>query len=417
METLKFLTREQIDTIKQNYVLPVYVYSEKILKEKARDCLNFPHAFGLTVRYAMKANSNVNILKLFDKMWIHIDASSSFEVYRAMENANIDPKKIQLTTQEIRYELWPLMKLGIHYNATSIYQLEEYGKKYPNTNLSIRINPGKWSWWTKRTSTWWVTSSFWIRYEYVDQVHEIVKKYSLVIEKIHIHIGSGSDPKVWKEIAQQSLSFVEQFPDVTTVNLGGGFKVARMQDEKATDLQDIGAEVKTAFQQFFEKTGRKLHLEIEPGSYLVANAGAIVGCIEDIVDTGNQWNHFIKADIGMPDILRPTLYGAQHPIIVVNDQTATQEYVVVGPCCESWDILTPAPGNSEEICPRLLNKAEIADILVVEWTGAYCASMSARNYNSYPVIAEILVREDWSLVTIRNAEQLSDIWKNEISVI
>lgn len=171
---------------------------------------------------------------------------------------------------------------------------------------------------------------------------------------------------MWKKIAQESLSFVEQFPDVTILNLGGGFKVARMQDEKATNLQEVGEPVRQAIQEFYQRTGRKLHLEIEPGTYLVANAGAILGAIEDIVDTGPDGYTFIKSDIGMPDILRPMMYGSQHPIVVINDETATQEYVVVGPCCESGDILTPSPGNPEEIKPRLLHKAHIGDAIVVE---------------------------------------------------
>ncbi len=417
METLRFLTKQQVETIKNTYTLPVYVYSEAVLRQKARECLNFPNAYGLTVRYAMKANSNLNILKIFAQEGIHIDASSSFEVQRAIQAAHIDPKKIQLTTQEFRYDLWALIKLGVKYNATSLYQLEEYGKKYPHTHLSIRINPGTGSWGTKKTSTWGVTSSFGIRYGYLDKVHELIKKYHIIVDKIHIHIGSWSDPKIWAQIAKQSLALVQQFPNVTTLNLWWGFKVARMQTEIATNLQDVGQEVKKAFQDFFQKTGRKLHLEIEPGSYLVANAWAIVGAIEDVVDTWTKWNSFIKADIGMPDILRPTLYGAQHPIIVVNEETTTKSYVVVGPCCESGDILTPAPGNAEEIYPRKLAKAHIGDGIVVEWTWAYCASMSARNYNSYPTIAEILLQQNGKMKIIRKLEKLTDIRRNEKNII
>lgn len=417
METLRFLTKQQIEKIKKDYQLPVYVYSEKLLRKKARDCLNFPHAFWLTVRYAMKANSNLNILKIFDQEWLHIDASSSFEAQRAMKAAGISPKKIQLTTQEFRYDLWALIKLGVHYNATSLYQLEEYGKRYPGSHLSVRINPGTGSWSSKRTSTGGMASSFWIRHGYIGKILTIAKRYNLIIDKLHVHIGSGSDPKVRERIAQHSLSFVEKFKDVKVLNLGGGYKVARMQDEKATDLQKVGKKVKEAFQKFYKKTGRKLHLEIEPGSYLVANVGAIVGLIEDIVDTGIWWYQFIKSDIWMPDILRPTIYWSQHPIVILGKETKKQKYVVVWPCCESGDILTPAPGNSEEICPRDLHKATIGDTMVVEWAGAYCSSMSASNYNSYPIIAEILIRENGTIVPIRKAEKISDMRRNEIDQI
>jgi len=417
MEKLQFLTREQIKRIQNEHQLPVYVYSEKILRQKARECLAFPNAFGLTVRYAMKANPNLNILKIFAQEWLYIDASSSFEAHRAIQAAGVQPNKIQLTTQEFRYDLSPLMALWVHYNATSLYQLEEYGKRYPGSRLSIRINPGTGSWWTKRTSTGGVTASFGIRHWYIADVQTIAKTYNLTIDKIHIHIGSWSDPKKWEATAQHILSLVEQFPEVTILNLGWWFKVARMQSEIATNLQEVGETVKKSFQNFYEKTGRKLHLEIEPGTYVVANAGAIVGAIEDIVDTWEEGNMFIKSDIGMPDILRPTIYGSQHPIIIVNDETETQEYVVVWPCCESGDILTPSPGNPEEICPRVLQKAHIGDPMVVEWAGAYCASMSARNYNSYPAIAELLVKEDGDIVVIKKHEELPEVWRNEIDEI
>jgi len=417
MEKLKFLTKKQIETIQKKYQLPVYVYSEKILRKKARACLHFPNAYWLTVRYAMKANSNLNILKIFDQEGLHIDASSSFEAHRAIQAARIRASKIQLTTQEFRYDLWALIKLWIQYNATSLYQLEEYGKKYPNSCVSIRINPGTWSGFNKRNSTGWISSSFGIWHGYIDKIKKIVKRYNLTIDKLHIHIGSWSDPKVWERIAQHSLSLVEEFKDVKILNLGWWFKVARMQNEKATNLQELGRKAKKTFENFFKKTGRKLHLEIEPWSYLVANAGAMVGRIEDIVDTGNGWYQFIKSDIGMPDILRPTMYGAQHPIIILGKWKKSQKYVVVWPCCESWDILTPSVGNSEEICPRLLHKAQIGDIMVVEWTGAYCASMSARNYNSYPMITELLVRENGTIIPIRKAEKINDMWKHEISQI
>lgn len=414
METLQFLTRKQIETIKDTYPLPVYVYSEALLRQKAQECVAFPNAFGVTVRYAMKANSNLNILKIFDQEGLYIDASSSFEAQRAMQTANIPPHKIQLTTQETRYDLVSLMAKGIKYNATSLHQLQEYARRCPWTSLSIRINPWVGSWSIKRTSTGGQAASFGIWHEYLADVQEIAKESNLKIDKIHLHIWSWSDPEIRKKTAKDILAIVQNFPDVTVLNLGWWFKVARMQDEKATNLQEIGNAIKQVIEDFYKETDRKLHIEIEPGTYLVANAGAIIGTIEDIVNTWPKGYTFIKSDIGMPDILRPMMYGSQHPIIIVNDETETREYIVVWPCCESWDILTPSPNNPEKIQPRVLQKANIGDPMVVEWTGAYCASMSARNYNSYPAIAELLIKENGEIVIIKRHEELDEIWRNEI---
>ncbi len=421
LEEMKFLNKDEISEIQKEYLEknpgPVYVYSEKILNQKAEECLNFPNAFWLTVRYAMKTNPIAAILQLFDQKWIHIDASSSFEVQRAIKTANISPSKIQLTTQEHRYNLAKLMNLWIQYNATSLHQLKEYAKKFPNTSLSVRINPGVWSWFTKKTSTGWITSSFGIWHGYIQDVKKIAQESNLNIDKIHIHIWSGSDPKVWENVALIWLQIVEQFPDVHTLNLWGWFKVARMNYEKATNLQETWESIKKEFEKFYDKTGRKIHLEIEPWSYLVANAWAIVWTVEDIVDTWDKGHTFIKSDIGMPDILRPWLYGSQHPIIIVTDNPNTKKYVVVWPCCESGDVLTVNPDNPNEILPRKLNEAQIWDTLVLEWAWAYCSSLSAKNYNSYPSGAEIMLKEDGKLETIKKAEKMKNMRQNEVLMV
>ncbi len=103
------------------------------------------------------------------------------------------------------------------------------------------------------------------------------------MERIHTHIGSGSDPAIWQSVATRSLSFCKLWDTVTTLNLGGGYKVGRNPNEKTTDLQEIGAPVADAFREFAKENGRELHLEIEPGTYLVANAGALVTTIQDKV--------------------------------------------------------------------------------------------------------------------------------------
>lgn len=193
----------------------------------------------------------------------------------------------------------------------------------------------------------------------MDEAKEIAQKYNLKITRIHTHIGSGSDPMVWAKVSQMSLDIVKLFPDVTILNLGGGFKIARMDSEVTADLQSVGAEVKKKFEAFYEETGRKLHMEIEPGTYLVANACSLVCQIQDIMDTGAEGYSFLKLNSGMTEVTRPSMYGSQHSIFVINDAQEQQEYVVTGHCCESGDIWTPINGDPEGIAPRMLNKAAI----------------------------------------------------------
>ena len=119
----------------------------------------------------------------------------------------------------------------------------------------------------------------------MDQVRELVARYDLKVIRIHTHIGSGSDPSVWQKISGMSLDLVRQFPDVVSLNLGGGYKVARMPDEVGTDLQECGAPVAQKFREFAAQTGREIQLEIEPGTYLLANACAVLSSVQDSVST------------------------------------------------------------------------------------------------------------------------------------
>lgn len=205
---------------------------------------------------------------------------------------------------------------------------------------------------------------------------------------------------------------------MATLNLGGGYKVGRMSYEYSTDLQKIGAPVKTKFEDFAKETGRKLHLEVEPGTFLVANAGALVSTVQD--KTTTSAHTFLKLDAGMTEVLRPSLYGAQHPLVIVPKDKSragkTASYVVVGHCCESGDLLTPAPGEADTIAERLLNEAAVGDLCVVEGSGAYCAGMSTKNYNSFPEAAEVMHAADGGLHLIRKRQSLDQVLQNEVDL-
>ena len=148
-----------------------------------------------------------------------------------------------------------------------------------------------------------------------------------------------------------TLDLAAKLPDVSVVNLGGGFKVGRMPGEPSADLADVGAHVAQELTAFRDRDGRALDLEIEPGTYLVANAGLVVATCVDVVDTGHDGYLFAKLDTGMTEVTRPSLYGAQHPIDVLAEGREEADVIFVGPCCESGDILTPAPGDPEALAP------------------------------------------------------------------
>ncbi len=385
-----FLSDEQVDQLAVKHGTPLYVYSEEVLRAQAAALLGVPAPFGLTARFAMKANPHPDILRVLKDAGISIDASSGYEAERALA-AGYAPDHILLTSQQLPHNLKQLVEQGVQFNATSLHQLESYGTLFPNTAVSVRLNPGIGSGHSAKTNVGGVTSSFGIWHEYISQIHDLCQKYQLTVCRLHTHIGSGTDPAVWHEASRISLELIKQFPTATTINMGGGFKVGRMDDDKSTDLVAVGQAIADDVRQFAVNTGRKLHLELEPGTFLVANAGLLITRVVDCVDTGADGFNFLKLDTGMNDILRPSLYGAQHPVAVINTSSEQQDYVVVGHTCESGDLLTPELGQPDVLMSRRLNKATVGDLVLIGGAGAYCASMAAHGYNSYPNAAEIVI--------------------------
>jgi diaminopimelate decarboxylase len=408
-----FVTPTVAAEVRARFGTPCYVYDRAGLEAAARRALAFPHAFGLTVRYAMKANPNAAILRLFLDLGLHVDASSDHEVERALR-AGAPPARIQLSSQMPSQSLRAIVERGVLFNACSLHQLEAYGSAFPGRDVCVRINPGLGSGSTNRTNTGGPGSSFGIWHEHLDEVTAAAARHRLRITRLHSHIGSGADPAVWQRAARLTLDVAAKLPDVTSVNLGGGFKVARVAGEKATDLQDCGAPVKDEFVRFRAAHGRALQLEIEPGTYLVANAGAVVATCIDVVDTGADGYLFAKLDTGMTEVTRPALYGAQHPIEVLAESSPAR-VVFCGPCCESGDILTPAPGDPEALAPREVPRPRIGDPVVVGGAGAYCAAMSTHNYNSYPEAPEVMLEPDGTLRLIRRRQTFEQMLANEVA--
>lgn len=374
-----------------NSCLPTYLYSLKFLKDRCKLLHSVKFKNGFKVRYAIKANSNKKIIGFLSHQNIFFDASSIYEVIFLINDCGISPEKISLSSQEPVFNIAKNLNKNVFYNACSLHQLESYCKEMNVESLGLRINPGIGSGGNKRTTTGGVASSFGIWHEYLGTALEIAKKYKKKITKLHIHVGSGADPKVWAKVMDISLSILARMPDVTCLDIGGGFKIHRYADEEETDIKKVLEIFKDKLEKFEIRNGRKISLEIEPGTYMVGHAGVLVTKIVDIVDTGKKGFNFIKINAGMNDILRPSLYGAQHKIKIINKNKNKEKYVVVGHNCESGDIITTKKGNPEVLEPRILNKAMIGDVLVIYDAGAYCFSMSTKKYNQFPDAQELII--------------------------
>lgn len=418
LEQLKFLSPGEVRQVAQEYGTPAFVYDERGIREGVELLRQLPSAFGHTIRYSLKANPSAAIIRLFDTLGIEFDASSVWEVIRAVR-AGVSPDRILLTAQEAVFnaELTDLLDRGLHFDAGSLRQLSLYGQARPGTAVSIRINPGFGSGLVRRLTSGGPDSSFGIWYEQIPEVKAIAEQYSLTIERLHTHIGSGHHSDVLLPAARLLLATAADFPEVTRIDLGGGYRLKVMADDPEYDHGVWAAELAQEISAFAESTGRELRVEMEPGTFLMANCGSIVSEVIDVVDTGDEGRRFIKINAGLTEILRPSYYGSPHPVVAVSGAGEPLPEgplsSVAGHCCIAGDMITTTPGDVETLRPVRLGAAEPGDFIVVERAGGYCSSMSMKNFNSYPEAPEILRRLDGSFAVIRERQSIEQIVVNE----
>lgn len=416
-EKLRFLDPTEVVAIGRQFGTPVFVYDHASMKERYAYLNSIPSAFGHTIRYSVKANPNQTILRLFDRMGAHFDVSSVWEA-RRLVRAGIQANKILMTAQEASDGWQELCQAGMLFDAGSLAQLEMYGKAFPNTDISIRINPGFGSGLVKKLTSGGNHSSFGIWVAQIDQAMAMAATYGLKIVRLHFHIGSGHESTVLEQTVELGLSLCSRLPSVTTLNLGGGYKIAALADDPVYDHHAMGERISAQIAAHAAAGGQRLHLELEPGTFLMSLSGSLITKVIDVVETDAAGHAFIKIDGGLTELMRPSYYGARHPLVTVPaNGTLTSEpaaYIVCGHCCIAGDNLTPVAGNSEDFTPQVLGKVEIGDFLVVERTGGYAASMSVKNFNSYPEAAEVLRVNPNEYVLIRKRQTLDQIVQNEI---
>jgi diaminopimelate decarboxylase len=412
---------------------PLYLYDESLIRARCRSLQQMPNAFGLEVRYAMKANSNRALLQVIHSEGVGIDASSPAEAERA-HRAGVPYDRIMLTSQDIplgdaRRQLEQMLSAGMAYNICSQRQLEllmPFLREHP-VKLAIRVNPGLGTGESITRNTGDKYSSFGVHLVQLPSIKQALASANIKLKHVHAHIGSGGEPTIWQANIDRMLEIVEEhFPDAEVVNLGGGFKEARMPDETAADAQALGSYAEQQFKQFHARTGRALKVAIEPGTYTLANAGFLISSVLDLKTSGPDGFDFIILNAGMETLTRPLLYGSRHPFYVISATGAllssefapavasapTRPCVVVGRCCETGDSQTLDEHGHPQ--PRRLAVPAAGDFLVIGGAGAYCSAMSLVNYNSYVQAPEVLLRADGSMKLIRRRQTLEQMLVNEL---
>ncbi len=398
---------DTLRAVVQRFGTPVYVYdSERIASQMAK-----LRAFD-RVRFAQKACPNTHILRLLRSLGAAVDCVSEGELRRAVAAGfRVGPSSSEVVYTADVFTVSALeavVSSGVAVNAGSADMLSQLGQRSPGHRVWLRINPGFGHGHSRKVNTGGDSSKHGIWFEDLRDALRRIDEHQLDLVGLHMHIGSGADIDHLARVCEAMVDHVSRLGrDVRAVSGGGGLSVPYRPAEPEVDVQAYYERWNAARGRIRDRVGHDVELEIEPGRYLVAQAGLLVAEVRATKWMGK--NHFTLVDAGFNDLLRPAMYGAHHEISLVpaagRQLGPPAPTVVAGPLCESGDVFTQGAGG--ELAPRWLPPAQVGDLLVFHDAGAYGSSMSG-NYNSRPLAAEVLL-EGGDAKLIRRRQSIDEL--------
>ena len=391
--------------ITKDYGSPVYVYdAETIISQYSRLTNAFSHVKHLKLNYAVKALSNISILKLFNSLGSGLDTVSIQEVQLGLK-AGFKPENIIFTPNGVSLEeIESVAQLGVQINIDNLSILEQFGTKHPNTPVCIRINPHVMAGGNTNISVGHIDSKFGISIHQIPLLLRIVENTNMNINGIHMHTGSDIlDIDVFLYASEILFETAAQFRNLEFIDFGSGFKVPYKAGDIETNIEELGKKLSQRFNDFCKNYGKDLTLAFEPGKFLVSEAGVFLAKVNVVKQTTSTV--FAQVDSGFNHLIRPMLYGSQHEIINISNPKGRERfYSVVGYICE-----TDTFANN-----RRISEINEGDILCFKNAGAYCYSM-ASNYNSRYRPAEVLLYKGKAHL-IRKRETFDDIVHNQLEI-
>lgn len=392
-----------LDLVEQ-FDSPLYVYDSAIIERQYKRLKNAFKVRDLKINYACKALTNINILKVLREMGSGLDTVSIQELKIGLR-AGFEPQDIIFTPNCVSLEeIEKAVKYGVKINIDNISILEQFGLRYPNVPVCIRINPHIYAGGNNKISVGHIDSKFGISFHQMPHVQKIVEATGLTISGLHMHTGSDIlDADVFLRGAEIMFNVAENFPDLQYLDFGSGFKVPYKPNGVATNIEDLGEKISERFNRFCKEYGRDLTLMFEPGKFLVSEAGFFF--VKANVVKTTLSSVFVGVDSGLNHLIRPMFYDAYHQITNVSNPKGKERiYSVVGYICE-----TDTFGVN-----RKLTEVQEGDILCIHNAGAYCYMM-ASNYNSRFRPAEALVHQGKAYL-IRKRETMKDLLRNQIEL-
>ena len=403
---MKYINKNlSIEKVKVNYIAkkfgtPVYCYSYRKLSENIINFKKSFNSFAPLVCFAIKSNTNVNLIREIRKFGLGADVVSMGELMMALK-AGIDPKKIVFsgvgkTSNEISYAVDRKILLINAESKSEISEIERIAKsKKKIVNIGIRLNPNTDAKTLKQISTGKKENKFGVDEKtFFDLVSYSKLSKNINLKCLSVHIGSQIlDHKPYEEMLKVVDKVIKKSNHkFEFVDLGGGMGISYEKNNKKLNYQKYNIAIK----KFLKN--HKSQIIFEPGRSIVGNIGSLISKVIYIKE--NDKKDFIILDAAMNDLMRPALYGAHHRTLpaIKTSQVSKKVYEFVGPICESTDKFTTL---------KKFQKLKEKDLVVMCDVGAYGMSLSS-NYNLRPKSTEILIKGS-KINVIKKRQKLEDL--------
>ncbi|MBQ0166732.1 MAG: diaminopimelate decarboxylase [Treponema sp.] len=422
------------EAVAAEYGTPVYVYNEKILRDRMRQVAGVITKYPYTANYSVKANTNVHILKLALEEGLNCDAMSPGEITLLLKAGFPKERIFFIPNNVAESEFAFSIEKGIMTSLDSLAQLELYGETWKalsaagkaasgSERCAVRINPGVGAGHCDKVVTAGKKTKFGIQEADIPEIFTIAERYGLKIAGINQHIGSlFMDPQLYLDAVTNLLRIARGFEKLEFIDFGGGYGIPyhKLQDEARFPMEDFKKRLEPILDEFVADYGYAPLFKSEPGRFCVAEGSVILGRVHAVKQ--NNGVTYAGTDVGMNVLVRPSMYDSWHDIELLGagvgsegleDRVGRQdaelegsrdgrdrfEQTVTGNICESGDILAKS---------RMLPELRRGDLIAVLDTGAYGYSMCSP-YNSRPRPAEVLICKDGSVKQIRRRETIEDI--------
>ena len=393
-----------LEELAREHGTPLYILNLDIVDQQWSKLSAFD-----SIRYAQKAHSGLHLLKWLAKKNAHVDAVSGTEVLKAI-HAGFPVEHIELATDVLdRRSLKVIEEHEVRVNIGTLSMIPELAST-PCRECTLRINPGFGGGHDQKVTTGGSASKHGIWWEELPQAYEMAAASNLTVTGLHMHIGSG----VTLDLLEKQIGFMQDClydaPEtVSRISTGGGLPIPYQPHETEFPVEQWSQAWLEARDRWQRDLNRPIHLEVEPGRFLVAQAGIL---LTEVRGTKSTPDHdWIMVDAGFHTLARPMLYGAYHEVVALRETSGKSwPQLIAGPLCESGDVLTTGP--SGELQPRYLPRQETGDYLALLDVGAYGISM-ASGYNGFDLPAEVTIEEGQPRLT-RARQTPQEQWIQEL---